>query len=167
MTLRTSFLFALNVSIASGLIISASSWVSVTAFADTLPPVTVTPCTGGNVPIFNGDDYYCGDPSGLLGSGSSVGQGNGGGGGGGSGGGGPSTSIPEKAQGSCHDIEELATPAANVAFKAYWETNLKPRIAPNGKTYTVTFSDGSQQSYVWNNIISSSYAVNPAGPCTG
>lgn len=162
MTLRASLLLALNVSVASGLAIGASAGGSVLAYADTLPPVTVTPCPDGGVPIFEGDDYYCGDPSGLLGSGSTVGQGGSGGGGGG-----PSTSIPEKAQGSCHGMEELSTPAANVAFKAYWESNLKPRIAPDGKTYTITFSDGSRESYVWNQIISSSYAVNPAGSCTG
>lgn len=65
-------------------------------------------------------------------------------------------------------MEELSTPYANVAFKAYWEANLRPRITPDGKLYTVTFGDGSHADYRWDQPITSSYAVNlVSGSCKG
>lgn len=165
--LRTVLYLATNTCIIAGFTIGVAT--PKLAHAD----IVVTPCPHGGAPIFTPDgDYYCGDPGGGSGPGQGGGGGggnNGGGGEGGSGGGGGNggaTPVPEKAPDSCHDIEELSTPAANVAFKAYWETNLKPRVVPDGKTYTITFSDGSKENYVWNQIISSSYAVNPAPGAT-
>lgn len=150
--LHASFLLALNACLASGLVVAVSSGFATPAYADTFSPFTVVSCPDGGVPIFSGDDYSCGDPGGLERAGSGPHRGPAGGPG--SSGSSDGIKVSVKASGSCHNTEAaIADQAANVAFMAYWETNLKPRVAPNHKNYVVTFSDGSRDTYNWNNVI--------------
>lgn len=95
---------------------------------DTLPPVTVTPCPGGGVPIFTSgsSDYECGDPGGLGGGG----PGQGGGGSPGGGGGGettPTTSEVDQAN-KCVD-----------KFGGYTDPNGTKHVGPK-PGFTTVFS---------------------------
>lgn len=54
---------------------------------------------------------------------------------------------------------EMADEYANIAFKTYWQTALKPRVSPDQNYYAILFADGQRTTYQWVNLISASYAI--------
>lgn len=136
MTLRSVFRLALNNCIASGLALCASSGFSTSVCADTLPTITVIPCPTGGVPVFNGDNYYCGDPSTLSGNSGTV-----------------SATSPSGTSGGSGSLSSTPTPAEQTRLEkcAIEYGSYKGQSGPN-PAYTTKFSD----QYGW-------YATNANG----